>query len=209
MLVLSTYKTIAMSKFETVQELRDAIAANSQLGMIGGIPVIDSGSKEIRRGFIGKDLYNQALLIGATMNLNKSEIGNSALLALRSACSSASRSQWVSERVSERVQKVEDLTDARENREFRYFVGNEIWQSLGSIWANMSNSKVTQVALEVWIYSNSDYYQDWVMRKMKETALTQAEIEQAIFDKWKLEGWVKRLELSDRKGQLVKDKKLI
>ena len=189
-----------MTKFQSITELRLAIANNPDLGLIGGNPVISSSSKEIRRGFVTKNLYNQTLLIGGTMGFNKSDIGKAALLLLLQ--------QWSSIKVADLVANTPDLGDAATNREFRYFVGQEILGSLGSIMTVLTTSQLTAIALTIWCHFNDQYYQFWMQRKIVETQHTQSQIEQAIFDKWKMEAWLKRLTASDRKGELVQDKKL-
>jgi len=189
-----------MTRFQTITELRLAIANNPNLGLIGGNPVIDSSSKEIRKGFVTKALYNQTLLIGGTMGFNKSDIGKAALLLLQQ--------QWSSMKVTGLIESTPDLGDETSNREFRYFVGQEILDSLGSIPIVLTNSQLTAIALTVWGQLNDQYYQSWMQRKIVKTQHTQSQIEQAIFDKWKMEAWLKRLTASDRKGELVQDKKL-
>lgn len=188
-------------KPKTIEELEKWVAEHSDDGHIGNIPVIETGTVEIRSGFVPGNLYDEALLKGAPLSFNKSEIGTHALI------------KFLSVNISNMLESgIVQMGDYEAKTEFRAYIPT----GLHSLVMNrkeelgLSNSQLMTVALSLFVndLAIKELYEQYLDMLSDKYELTTAQIEQKIFDYRRLQARIKRLELSKAKGELITDRKI-
>ncbi len=186
---------------QTLEELEQWVASRQDHGKINGEPVIATGTIELRSGFVPGDLYNEALLIGATFSFNKSDIGTHALLKL------------LASPVTQMMQdKYLELGEYEAKTEFRAYIPTSLYNLTMGVKDRLgwNNSQLITLALSLFVndLGIKEVYQQFLKQIADKSGLSTAEVEQKIFDCRRYEARIKRLELSRAKGEFISDRKL-
>lgn len=185
----------------SIEELEQWITEHSSDGHIDGTPVIETGTVEIRSGFVPGDLYDEALLKGAPLSFNKSEIGTHALM------------KFLSVNISKMLESgIVQMGDYEARTEFRAYIPT----GLHSLVMNrkeelrLSNSQLITIALSLFVndLAIKELYEQYLHLLSEKSGLTPSQIEQKIFDYRRLQARIKRLELSKTKGEFITDRKI-
>lgn len=188
-------------KPNSIEELEQWLVNHADDGKIDGQPVIETGTIEIRSGFVPGDLYDEALLRGAALSFNKSEIGINALIRFLSVN--------VTKMLETGVLKIGEY-EAR--TEFRCYIPTGLHnlvmrrkEQLG-----LSNSQIMAISLSLFVndLAINELYEQYLDSLSDKYGVTTSQIEQKIFDYRRYQARVKRLELSRAKGAFVSDRKI-
>ncbi|MEO8892063.1 MAG: hypothetical protein ABI417_11105 [Coleofasciculaceae cyanobacterium] len=191
-----------MTKPRTIEELQQWVFDHANDGLINGQSPFESGTYEYRQGIVPGDLYDAALLMGAVLSLNKSQIvTHSFLLFLSSEAFTLIQKDLV---------QVDSFGEARS--EFRGYVPVEIYKLIQNfqMTTGLTNSEVMTISLEIFTTNCALCRIYDAKLKPIELAygLEREEIEQKIFDGWRLAARQKRLKQSLDAGVLISDRKL-
>ncbi|NEP01246.1 MAG: hypothetical protein F6K58_21825 [Symploca sp. SIO2E9] len=192
---------VSNKKPETIEELEAWLENRKDHGKINGEPIIQTGTTEIRSGFVPGNLYDEVLLIGAAIGFNKSQIGTHALL------------KFLASPTKEMLQdKLLELGSYEAHSEFRAYIPTSLYELAVAVREQLSwnNSQLMTVSLSLFVndLGIKEVYRQFLDKKSEETGLTTQEIEQKIFDCWRYQAREKRLELSRQRGEFVSDRKL-
>jgi hypothetical protein len=185
----------------TIEQLEQWLIDHADDGKIDGQPVIETGSFEIRSGFVPGDLYDDALLKGAALSFNKSEIGINALI------------RFLSISVTTMIETgLLVMGEYEAKTEFRVYVpvGLHGLVMKRKEELKLTNSQLMSLALTLFVTDPAinQLYQQYLKNLSSRSGLSVAEIEQKIFDYRRYQARVKRLELSRQRGEFVSDRKL-
>lgn len=188
-------------KPQTIEELEQWVTEHADHGKIDGKPIIQTGTIEIRSGFVPGNLYDEALLIGAAFSFNKSDIGTHALL------------KFLASPITEMMlYKLVELGQYEGKTEFRAYIPTSLHNLAMGIKDRLgwNNSQLMTIALSLFVadLGIKEVYQQFLDQISEQAGLTTAQIEQKIFDCRRYEARVKRLELSRQKSEFVSDLKL-
>lgn len=186
---------------QTIEELEQWVESRQDYGKINGEPAIQTGTIEIRSGFVPGDLYDEALLVGAAFSFNKSDIGTHSLL------------KFLSSPVTEMMEnKLIELGQYEAKTEFRAYIPTSLHNLAMAAKDKLgwNNSQLMTLALSLFVsdLGIKEVYRQFLNQISEQSGLTAAEIEQKIFDCRRYEARVKRLELSKQRGEFVSDRKL-
>lgn len=188
-------------KPNSIEELEQWLVNHADDGKIEGQPVIETGTVEIRSGFVPGDLYDEALLRGAALSFNKSEIGINALIRFLSVN--------VTKMLEAGVLKMGEY-DAR--TEFRCYIPTGLHNLVmrRKEQLSLSNSQIMTIAISLFVNDLviNELYQQYLDALSEKHGLTTAQIEQKIFDFRRYQARAKRLELSKAKGEFISDRKI-
>lgn len=188
-------------KPQTIEELEQWLDTHQDYGKINGQAIIQTGTIEVRSGFVPGDLYDEALLVGAAFSFNKSDIGTHALF------------KFLSSPATELVKsKLIDLNQYDAKTEFRAYVPTSLHNLAMAVKDRLgwNNSQLMTLALSLFVsdLGIKEVYRQFLDQISEQSGLSRAEIEQKIFDCRRYEARVKRLELSKQRGEFVSDRKL-
>lgn len=190
-----------MAKPTTLEELRQWVANHVNDGIIDRESTIPEGRAEFRHGIVSGDLYDRALLISAPFGYSKSEIaviGASNLLA-NSIIDGA------------KVGLIAPV-DIKEGTEFRANLPQGLYDLIQSAKSDLgwSNSQMMTMILAYFSYDpgNEKIYRQWVTKFVERHSCTVEQVEAAIYDRRRYQARVKRLEMSERAGHLISDRKI-
>ena len=192
---------MAHKKPESLEELELWVQNHQEHGKINGEPLARVGKIEIRGGLVSGGLYNKALLLGAALSLNKSEIGTLAFTLFLSGI------------LPKLFQKgFLDLGYLEATTEFRAYIPINIYNLALEKKEEMgwNNSQLVSVGLLCFVNNEGilALYQQFIQKISLESGLSHEEIQQKIFDSWRYNSRVKRLNLSKEKGEFISDRKL-
>jgi hypothetical protein len=188
-------------KPNSIEELEIWISEHADDGHIEGSPVIETGTVEIRSGLVPGNLYDEALLRGAALSFNKSEIGIHSLM------------KFLSVNVSKMLGSgIIRMGDYEAKTEFRAYIPTGLYnlvmkrkEQLG-----LSNSQLMTISLSLFVndLAVQELYEQYLAMLSEKHGLTTNQIEQKIFDYRRLQARIKRLELSKAKGEFISDRKI-
>lgn len=190
-----------MTKPTNIEELRTWIEEHEADGFINGVSVIQDGRSEFRHGTVPGDLYDRALLMAAPFGYSKSEI---ALVGATRLLSNAVIDGALAGAIAP--------NDFKDGTEFRaYFpqgLYNLIQQRKGEL--KWSNSQMMTMVLTYFAHDPGiqKVYRQWMEAMTASSGLSEAEIEQAVYDKRRYQARVKRYEMSLQRGEFVSDRKV-
>jgi hypothetical protein len=190
-----------MTKPRTIEELQEWVFEHANDGLIDGSAPFESGTIEYRGGMVPGRLYDQALLLGASLSMNKSQIVTHAFLLFIS-CPTFNLIT---------VGHLESTTpDA--TTEFRGYVPSELYKIIENFQqlSGFTNKQVMTLSLEIFT-QNCELcrtYEVQILGVEMDSGLTKPEIESKIFDGWRLAARQKRLKQSLDAGVLISDRKL-
>ncbi|HEY9610631.1 hypothetical protein [Allocoleopsis sp.] len=188
-------------KPNSIEELEQWLINHADDGKIEGQPVIETGTIEIRSGFVPGDLYDEALLRGAALSFNKSEIGINALI------------RFLSVNITNMIEAgVLKMGEYEARTEFRAYIPtglhNLVMRRKDQL--GLSNSQIMTISLSLFVndLAINELYQQYLDALSEKYGLSTNQIEQKIFDFRRYQARVKRLELSKAKGEFVSDRKI-
>lgn len=190
-----------MAKPTTIEELKQWIDEHKDDGVINGESVIADGRKEFRHGTVPGNLYDRALLMSAPLGYTKSEI---AIIGATQLLSNA-----VLDGASAGVIAPADFT---EGTEFRAYLPQGLYTLVQRRKTELGWSN-SQLMVMILTYFSHDpgiekIYRQWAKELSESSGLSEAEIEQAVYDRRRYQARVKRYELSLQRGELVSDRKI-
>ncbi|NEP55893.1 MAG: hypothetical protein F6K31_02570 [Symploca sp. SIO2G7] len=191
-----------MAKPQTLEELRQWVLEHKNDGKIKGELLIAEGRNELRGGLVPPALYDLAFLKSVPFGYNKSDI----------AIAGADR--WLANALTEAVEEkfltISNSSDA--TTEFGCYLPTGLYKMVQTRKTQLgwSNSQLMTAILCHFVFDPSieKIYQRWLTDTCQRLDCTQEEIEKAVWDRRQYQAQVKRLELSEKKGELVSEPKV-
>ncbi|HEY9598318.1 MAG TPA: hypothetical protein V6D33_11670 [Cyanophyceae cyanobacterium] len=190
-----------MAKPTSIEELKAWVDEHTNDGTIGGESVIADGRKEFRHGTVPGNLYDRALLMSAPLGYTKSEI---AIVGATRLLSNAVMDGAIAGMIAP--------TDFSDGTEFRAYLPQGLYNLVQRRKTELGWSN-SQLMVMILTYFSHDpgiekIYRQWAKELSESSGLSEAEIEQAVYDRRRYQARVKRYELSVQKGELVSDRKI-
>lgn len=189
---------------KTLEELRDWVESHHGVGAINGQSIVPSGTKEFTQGFVPGNLYDRALLYSVPFGYKKSDIvitGATRLLA--NAYLDSAVAGYAIDFASYTIDS---------GTEFRAYLPTGLYDLVQAKKRelNWTNSQMMTTILSYFVFDPGieKIYRNWIAITIATLSCTEAEIEKAVWDRRRYQARVKRLELSERKGELVRDRKI-
>lgn len=185
----------------TIQELKAWIDNHNNDGLVNGKPVVTEERKELRHGTVPEELIDRALLMSAPLGYTKSEI---AIVGATRLLSNAVMDGAIAGMIAP--------TDFSDGTEFRAYLPQGLYNLVQRRKAELGWSN-SQLMVMILTYFSHDpgiekIYRQWAKELSESFGLSEAEIEQAVYDRRRYQARVKRYELSVQKGELVSDRKI-